>query len=99
MQLEGPLIGVAAFLIIGIFHPIVVGAEYRFGTRPWPVFLIVGLAAVAGSAWVKHTALAGVLGVFGFACLWSIRELFEQVERVRKGWFPANPRRAGDGGA
>ena len=25
---------------------------------------------------------------------WSIREIDEQVERVRKGWFPANPKRA-----
>jgi hypothetical protein len=35
--------------------------------------------------------LSGIVGVFGFACLWSIRELHEQVERVRKGWFPAKP--------
>ncbi|MBQ5358077.1 MAG: DUF4491 family protein [Alistipes sp.] len=26
--------------------------------------------------------------VIGCSCLWSIRELFEQRECVRKGWFP-----------
>ena len=29
----------------------------------------------------------------GCSCLWSIKELFEQRERVRKGWFPENPKR------
>jgi hypothetical protein len=25
--------------------------------------------------------------------LWSIKDLFEQEERVKKGWFLANPKR------
>ena len=37
--------------------------------------------------------VGAILGIFGFSCLWSIRELFEQVERVEKGWFPRNPNR------
>jgi hypothetical protein len=31
--------------------------------------------------------------VFSFSCFWSILELFEQRERVRKGWFPKKPKR------
>ncbi|HAD56313.1 MAG TPA: DUF4491 domain-containing protein, partial [Alistipes sp.] len=27
------------------------------------------------------------------ASFWSILEVFQQRERVRKGWFPENPRR------
>jgi len=27
------------------------------------------------------------------SCLWSILELFEQEERVKKGWFPKNPKK------
>ena len=30
---EGILIGICTFLIIGLFHPIVVKAEYYLGTR------------------------------------------------------------------
>jgi hypothetical protein len=34
--------------------------------------------------------------VVGFSCFWSIHEIIEQRERVRKGWFPRNPRRKAD---
>ena len=33
------------------------------------------------------------LGVFSFSSFWTIKELFEQRERVLKGWFPMNPQR------
>jgi branched-subunit amino acid transport protein len=95
MNYEGVLIGAAAFLIIGIFHPIVVKTEYHFGARVWPVFLVSGLACVVATLFIRNTLLAAVTGIFGFSALWSIRELFEQAERVRKGWFPANPKRQG----
>ncbi|MBN1316881.1 MAG: DUF4491 family protein [Anaerolineales bacterium] len=93
MNIQGVLIGAASFLIIGIFHPIVVKAEYHFGTRIWPLFLLVGLAAVGISLFVDNLLVSAILGVFGFSCLWSIREVFEQQERVKKGWFPGNPNR------
>lgn len=93
MNLGGVIIGAAAFIIIGLFHPVVVKAEYHFGARVWPGFLLVGLAASALSLLMETLVLSAVVGVFGFACLWSIRELFEQEERVRKGWFPENPDR------
>jgi hypothetical protein len=94
MNLQGILIGGAAFIIIGIFHPIVIKAEYHYGTRVWPAFLVVGIAFSLVSLFVANTVWAAILGVFGFSSLWSIREVFEQAERVRKGWFPQNPRRA-----
>ena len=34
-----------------------------------------------------------LLGVFAFSCFWTVHEITEQEERVRKGWFPANPNR------
>jgi hypothetical protein len=34
-----------------------------------------------------------LLGVFACSSLWSIGEIFEQRERVKKGWFPKNPNR------
>lgn len=88
MNYEGLIIGIATFLIIGLFHPIVIKAEYYFGVRCWWVFMIAGIAGVAGSLFVDGTILSTLLGVFAFSSFWSIGELFEQRKRVRKGWFP-----------
>ena len=38
MNFSGILIGVLTFFLIGLFHPIVIYAEYYFGSRCWPVF-------------------------------------------------------------
>ena len=38
MNYSGLIIAVITFLIIGIFHPIVIKCEYYFGTRCWWVF-------------------------------------------------------------
>lgn len=93
MNWEGIIIGAAAFIIIGIFHPIVIKSEYYFSKRIWPVFLILGLACLALATQIEATLGAAVAGILGFASLWSIHELVEQEERVRKGWFPAHPNR------
>ena len=37
--------------------------------------------------------IASLLGVFAFSSFWTIKEIFEQEERVKKGWFPKNPKR------
>ena len=34
-----------------------------------------------------------MLGVIGASLLWGIGELFSQKKRVKKGWFPMNPKR------
>lgn len=81
------------FLCIGMFHPIVIKTEYYFGTRVWWVFLLLGLIVGAGALFVADVAISSLMGVFAFSCLWSILELFEQEERVAKGWFPRNPRK------
>lgn len=93
MNFVGVVIGAAAFLCIGVFHPIVIKTEYYFGTKPWPVFLIAGIAFIVGSLFCPHDIAAAILAVVGFSCLWSIHELLEQKHRVEKGWFPANPKR------
>ena len=61
MNFEGPLIGLATFLIIGVFHPIVIKTEYYFGTRPWWIFLLLGLGCIAGALFVEST-LASEIG-------------------------------------
>lgn len=89
----GLALGLATFLLIGLFHPIVIKAEYYLGTRCWWAFLLCGIVGVAASVFISDTFLSSLSGVFGFSSFWSIGELFEQKERVRKGWFPANPKR------
>ena len=93
MNFMGIIIGVSSFFCIGLFHPIVIKAEYYFGTRCWWVFLLVALGCIAGSLLMAATIPSTILGVVAFSSLWSILELFKQRERVAKGWFPKNPKR------
>ncbi len=88
MFFTGIIIAIGTFLIIGIFHPIVIKTEYYFGTRPWWLFLILGIASIIASLCTSHVVVSSLLGVLGASLLWSIGELFEQRKRVAKGWFP-----------
>lgn len=92
-NLTGLLIGISTFLIIGLFHPIVIKCEYYFGTKCWWVFLVLGIIGVLAALWVKQLFLSSLLGVFAFSSFWTILEIFEQRKRVQKGWFPMNPKR------
>ena len=91
-HLAGLFIGICTFLIIGLFHPVVVKAEY-WGTKCWWIFLILGIAGVIASLSIDNVILSSLLGVFAFSSFWTIKEVFEQEERVQKGWFPKNPKR------
>ena len=93
MYFTGIIIAVMALLIIGIFHPIVIKTEYYTGVKFWWVFLLLGIVCIASALFVENTIASAALGLTGASLLWSILELFEQRERVRKGWFPMNPNR------
>lgn len=93
INIDGLLIGISTFLIIGLFHPIVIKAEYYWGTRCWWIFLLAGIAGTIFSLLVEDITLSAIIGVFSFSSFWSIKEIFEQEKRVQKGWFPANPAR------
>ena len=92
-HLIGLIIGISTFLVIGIFHPLVVKAEYYWGVKSWWVFLILGIIGVIASLFTSNILLSTLFGVIAFSSFWSIREIFQQRERVQKGWFPANPKR------
>lgn len=92
-HLLGLVIGVSTFLIIGLFHPVVIKCEYYFGTRCWWWFLLLGLVGVGLSMWVENVLWSMLLGVFSFSSFWTIKEIFDQKKRVEKGWFPRNPKR------
>lgn len=96
MNFLGLIISIGVFLLIGVFHPIVVKCEYYFSERVWPVFFIGGIFSILFSLMVKNTVGSALLGALGCSFLWSIGELKEQRRRVEKGWFPKNPNRKYD---
>lgn len=93
MYFTGIIIAVATFLTIGLWHPIVIKAEYRWGTRPWIVFGVVGIICIVAALFIENTIASAVVGVFGASAFWGIGEIFSQKKRVEKGWFPMNPKR------
>ena len=93
MYYTGIIIAVCTFLTIGLWHPIVIKTEYYWGTRPWVVYLVIGIACIAAALFIENTLLSAIVGVFGASALWGIGELFAQKKRVEKGWFPMNPKR------
>ena len=96
MYYTGIIIAIATFLTIGLWHPIVIKTEYYWGTRPWIVYLFVGMVCIVWALFIENTILSAIVGVFGASALWGIGELFAQRKRVKKGWFPKNPRRESD---
>lgn len=96
MHYTGLIIAVATFFIIGLFHPIVIKSEYYFGTRCWWAFALLGAGFLVWSLLVSNVLAQSLLGVLGCSSLWSILEIFEQRQRVLKGWFPMNPKRRAD---
>ena len=93
MNFIGLIIGICSFLVIGVFHPIVIKCEYYFSSKCWPFFLIAGIVCVIISLLLKNNIISCIVAVIGFSAFWSIGELKEQEKRVAKGWFPANPKR------
>jgi hypothetical protein len=93
INFSGLIIGISTFLIIGLFHPLIIKMEYHFGTKLWWVFPVLGAIGLTGSIFASDIIVSSLLGVFSFSCFWSIIEIFEQDKRVRKGWFPKNPKR------
>ena len=93
MYFTGIIIAISTFLIIGLFHPIVIKTEYYWGTRPWWLFFVGGILAVCLAITVENVIASSILGIIGASSLWAIGELLEQKKRVEKGWFPMNPKR------
>ena len=91
MNCKGIALAVITFAVIGLFHPIVIWAEYRYSKRVWPLFAIAGSVPLAYSLQAESDFVSCVLAVLAACCFWSIRELYQQEERVKKGWFPKKP--------
>ncbi len=96
MFFDGLIIGFVSFLIIGIYHPIVIKGEYYFGTKIWWLFLFAGVGFAIASVYSLSQTLRAIFGVCSFSSFWGILEVFHQRKRVLKGWFPMNPKRKKD---
>jgi len=76
MYFTGIIIAVCTFLTIGIWHPIVIKTEYHWGTRPWIIYLIIGITCIVAALFIENTIISAIIGVFGASALWGIGELF-----------------------
>ena len=92
-RLFGVVLGLTTFLIIGLFHPLVIKAEYYWGIKSWWCFFLLGVVCLVAAIFVNENFFSAILGVTAFSSFWSILEVFQQEKRVQKGWFPANPKR------
>ena len=93
MMVSGIIVGLVSFLIIGLLHPVVIKMEYHWGKRSWPILAVSGIMSTVTSLLSNDLVISIALGVLVFSLFWSVKELFEQEERVRKGWYPSNPRK------
>lgn len=93
LNLQGLAIGLCTFLIIGLFHPLVIKGEYYFGRKVNWAFLAGGIGTLVLALLSEGIVTSAILGIVAFSCFWSILEVNHQVRRVEKGWFPMNPKR------
>lgn len=91
LNFSGLYIGIVSFLIIGLFHPLVIRGYWYFGMKCKWFFLIFGIVFLALSICVNNIYLSILLGVAAFSSFWGIKEIYEQRKRVERGWFPENP--------
>ena len=91
MNINGLLVGLATFFIIGIFHPIVIKAEFYLGVRCWWIFALAGILSAVLSMIATGMVLSTILGVVAFSSFWSILELVHQREGYVKAGFPKDP--------
>ena len=70
MNWYGIVIGVCSFLIIGVFHPIVIKCEYYFSKKVWPIFFVCGLIAAVVSLLVGNFLASALLGSLSCSFFW-----------------------------
>ena len=89
-NLTGLIIGICTFLIIGLFHPVVIKAEYYWGTGCWWIFLVLGIVGTIAALWVTNVLWSSLLGVFAFSSF--IRRFLNRRRGYVKGGFPQTRR-------
>ena len=92
LNYDAVIFGLLSLPIMGAYYPVVIKGEYYFSRRIWPLFLLLGLAALAWSTRLEGLS-CWLTAFFGVTNLWAIVEIREQTERVRQGRYPKNPKR------
>ncbi|MDE6378377.1 MAG: DUF4491 family protein [Duncaniella sp.] len=93
-HLSGLALGLFTFVIIGVFHPLVIKGEYYLGDKLCTrLFCLLAILSGVASVVCDDMIYQSLLAVVAFSSLWSIGEVKQQRRRVLKGWFPMNPRR------
>lgn len=93
LNLQGLIIGLSSFLVIGIFHPLVIKGEYYYGQKINWAFAIAGVITLVFALLCDDLLWSAILAVVAFSCFWSIHEVAAQKRRVERGWFAMNPKR------
>ncbi len=93
INFSGLLIGAFSYLMIIIGRYSCIAGEYHFSKRLWRIFLITGGLSLIFSLFAVNYYISSMLSIFGFTYLWGIAEIIKQEERVKKGWFPENPKK------
>ncbi len=93
LEYSGLIIGAWVFVIIMFARKLCIWGEYHFGTKFWIFFLVAGLLFLVVASVVENKIVSVMLSSAGFIFLWGIHETIEQTERVKKGWYPRNPKR------
>jgi hypothetical protein len=93
LQWAGLVLAALIFGTIGLGHVAVRKFNYRYGTKPAPFFLVLGLAFLGLSLLVTSNLASAALGIVRMTTLWDAVEFVRQEERIRRGHAPANPDR------
>ncbi len=84
MKWLGIYFGLYVLVTIGVYHVLVVKLEAGFGVWPWIAFLLLGLVCLYFALTAPTDAWSMWWGYNAFINLWSVKEMFDQRERVRQ---------------
>lgn len=93
VNLTGLILGLFTLVVIGLGFLWVIKVEYYLGAGVWKAVIMIGLVVCGVSLFMPTFTGSALLGILGGSIVWGATELPAQEERVRRGMFPANPRR------
>ena len=94
MNFTGFIFACITLAAVGLGFLWVIKLEYHVGAHlAWQVGILGGVV-VLGSLIVPGFTASAVVGIVGGTIIWGATELPDQESRVRKGIFPANPKKS-----
>jgi hypothetical protein len=97
VNLTGIYLGLFMLFAIGIGFWWVIKLEFYVGAQISKWVLALGLILTLASLFFGNFWVSALVGIFGGSVVWGATELPDQEERVRRGIFPANPKRSNEG--